>query len=166
MKYLKKARGANGKPYMKALFSEFCKPEERDTIMVFNLSTEDKEDSLSLHNIYISYSDPTEYQFAIEVFGSYDHWKMISESVKMKPFVAKWREELEVKLRSEAIRETISKSKIEAGFAATKWIAEAGWKPKQRQTIAQKKRQEAVEQKIEHEVEDDLARMRKFKQRG
>ena len=106
----------------------------------------------------------TEYQFAIEVIGSYDKWKKLAKTAKMKTPVANWREELEVKLRSEAIRETIIKSKVETGFAATRWIAEAGWKNKDRKTIIQKKQQEAIEKKIEHTVEDDLTRMRKIKQ--
>ena len=87
---------------------------------------------LSLKKIYLTFEDPTEYEFAIAVFGDWKHWQKICNNSVLLPFIMEWRDELEIKLRSRAIRAIIGAAVGEGskGTAAAKWIAEGQWKGK------------------------------------
>lgn len=56
--------------------------------------------ALSLYKLFMEHSDPTEYQFALSVFGDWEHWQTLSNSHFLKPWLNKWRAELEVRTQS------------------------------------------------------------------
>jgi hypothetical protein len=87
----------------------------------------------SLRQIYLEYQDPVEFTFATEVFGSDRHWKALCALNWFKPYVAEWREALELKIRSQNVRKVmeIAKSADKAGLSAAKWLAEKGYVPKE-----------------------------------
>lgn len=112
------------------LFYE-CRDQE-PTFALFTLQDEDREVQgkklICIKRLFLSCTDPTEYEFATTYLGGWEHWKAIQASAVMKPYIAQWRDELEVKLRAEAIRQIAKLAKTEKGFQAAKFIADKGWK--------------------------------------
>lgn len=81
----------------------------------------------SFREAYLELRDPTEYLVGSCLLGSYPHWVRLSKLGWMKDRVAKWREELEILLESEAIK-AVRTSMIDApgpqALQAAKWLAE------------------------------------------
>jgi hypothetical protein len=76
-------------------------------------------------------SDPTEYQFALQAFGSWNHWKKIRASKAIQPWIEDWNEELEVKLRSVGIQVVLDEAQGgKSAYQAGKAIAEGFWAPR------------------------------------
>mgnify|MGYP001564732566 FL=1 len=118
----------------------------------------------SLKQIYLSYEHTpfNEYDFAITVIGSWEHWCRLCKSPKLKEHISMWRDELEVKIRSNAIKSIIRTSLEEtsAGATSAKWLAEKGYAPKRgRPSKEEKEGFLKQEKKIIDEVEDDLIRV-------
>lgn len=117
----------------------------------------------SLKQIYLSYSDPTEYTFATEVLGSWKHWQKLCNNKFLGALINEWREELEIKLRSESIRSIIQTAKEggHKGVTAAKYVSEHGWNKRKagRPTTAEVKRETKVLSKLETEINKDLERL-------
>src|SRR5690554_1234851 len=84
----------------------------------------------SLKRVYLSFDDPTEWEFVEAVFGNWRHWEKILGNKKLREYIDQWRYELEIKLRSQAIREMVKQSSKKD--SAAKWLAEGQWKGKAR----------------------------------
>lgn len=110
----------------------------------------------SLRRVYMAYSDPSEYKFAMEVFGSDRHWKLLTGLKFFQPLVAEWRESLQAKLQAEAVDtiRAISKSDSKSALQAAKWLAEKGYLQKEvkgrpsKQDIARKVVEEVTQDKM------------------
>lgn len=116
-----------------------------------DFQTEDGRTMLSLRNRYLELNDPTEYQFATKYFGSFRHWKKVAESPRIAPHVEEWREELEVKLRSQGIKAMIEKA-ADGDYQPSKYLADKGWELKKRG--APSKAEKARELKVQANVAD------------
>ena len=123
----------------------------------FTLKPYDHDGSVSMKQLYLAANDPTEYKFAIEVLGSWEHWQKLISSDWFHSYVAAWRDELEVKLRSEAIV-SIHKQANE-NVSAAKWIAEKQYaqkgkvgRPTKEETAHTKKVQAMIDQETEEEL--------------
>ena len=81
----------------------------------------------SLYVLYMQIGDITEYEFAKACFEDWTHWKRIRENKLITPHADAWAEELEIKLRSEAIRSMRMQARTDKGGASAKWLAERGW---------------------------------------
>ena len=81
---------------------------------------------ISLKNRYLAVADPTEYEFAIQELGGWSHWKAMLDSPPILKEVESWREELEIKIRSEAISQMSIHAK-EGSYQASKYLADKGW---------------------------------------
>jgi hypothetical protein len=156
-------RSVQGVWLTKALFWEERHPDYTPS---FTLRDEDRTENgvtyPSLKRIYLEYSDPTEYSFAIEVIGSWDHWQTLAKSFVFRPYIQKWRDELEVKLRSEALRAMRETAKHEGskGTTAAKYLAEKGWEKKAgRPSNAEIERQKKIHSGITSEIEADAERL-------
>lgn len=112
----------------------------------------------SLKELYVQIGDITEYNFALEVFGDWETWHQIQASPILAPHIQKWREELEVKLRSEAINTLIkvSASPDAKSTTAAKYVAEKGWEKQYREKDPVQSR---IQKKLSAEFEDDAARI-------
>lgn len=116
----------------------------------------------SLKKLYMSVADPTEYKFAEKHLGGWTHWNRMLNNQKLRPMIDKWREELEVKLRSQAFRALRSTAVNEGakGTTAAKWLAEKGWEPKRgRPSKEEVERTKKVHAGIHEELEEDFERM-------
>ena len=76
----------------------------------FTLDDEDKEVKgkklLSIKRLFLEANDPTEYEFATKHLGGWAHWKAIQGVKDLEHHIQSWRDELEVKVRSDAILRT------------------------------------------------------------
>lgn len=127
--YDPKFRNASGSRYLNALFFEHYLDKET---VLYTLKSKDHNGYPSLYRLYMELADPLEYTFANTYFEDWDHWKTLTECNWFKPYITKWRKELELKIRSEALvrlrqdAEGDSKTSV----SSNKYLLEGGWKDK------------------------------------
>lgn len=119
----------------------------------------------SLRRIYLEYNDPTEYQFASEIFRSTYHWKHLTNLKWFKPYVEEWRKTLGEKLKGVGIQKLVELANgLDPKFAlqAAKWLAEGNFeerlgkgRPSKAEVATSLKR----ELDIEKIYRDDAARL-------
>src|SRR5690606_27339931 len=120
-------KNVNGVFFLKELFFELAANRENALYTLQNEDrTEDGKTYPSLRNLYLLVNDVTEYQFAIQCLDGWDHWKALASASFFQPYIAKWREELEVRNRSMALANIMeaAKGKTRDAFIASKHIAE------------------------------------------
>jgi hypothetical protein len=84
-------------------------------------------DILEFHDTFIEIGDPTEYKAAIELVGSWQEWERLKRDwLGFQNHITLWKEELDIKLKSEAI-ERINKLAQTEHYQANKWVAEEGY---------------------------------------
>lgn len=84
-------------------------------------------DLTQFHDTFIELGDPTEYKAAIKLVGTWQEWERIKRDWPMfQNHITLWKEELDVKLKSEAI-ERINKLAETEHYQANKWVAEEGY---------------------------------------
>ena len=138
-------KGSNGKTKTKSLFYELCYSDTEDA--VFTLKDRDLEAHgkmyLSLQKLYLQMApaDPTEYEFAQTVFGSWDVWSAIKKSPFIKKDYELWRKEGIVKIKSMAIQAIAEemRSNSRSSFSAAKLLLEKGWLDKEAASQAKQK---------------------------
>lgn len=118
----------------------------------------------SLKCIYMSYEHTpgSEYEFATEVIGSWVHWERLVKSPLIRDVLQQWRDELEVKIRANAIKGIIKTSVGDSSASATaaKWLAEKGYAPKRgRPSKAEKAGHLKQEERVNKEIQDDMERI-------
>ena len=103
---------------------------------------------LSLTRLYVdlAINDPSEYTFAMEVFGSWAVWeKMCGSDVRIQKQIAIARSEADVKRKSLVYRGIMTEVKAgNASFQAQKWISEEPWKATETATDGRKKRKKQI----------------------
>ena len=112
---------------------------------------------------FVAIADPTEYNAAITLAGSWSEWQRIKREWPefRDKILIDWLAEVEVKLRSEAIGNLCQQALDTKGSAAAKWIAEGRYKPRKvgAPSKAEVDRQIKIQASINDEVEDDIARV-------
>ena len=136
----------------KSLFFEYRHPEYPVlfTLKDYDLPLEGGT-IRSLKQIYLSLNDPEEYRIATEVFTSLDHWRRLTQLGWFNPSIELWREELEVKLRSEAIDHL--RNQAANSTSAAQFLAKGSWKDKRGRPSREEK--EAI-QKREGLIQDEV----------
>lgn len=90
----------------------------------------------SLYRLYMEMSDLTEYNFAQKYVDGWEHWTILCASPFFKPYISRWRHELELKVRALALSqiESISTDPAhKAQFSACRFLLDGGWKTKEDQ---------------------------------
>jgi len=117
----------------------------------------------SLRIMYMEEADPTEYSIAMRVFGSWQHWQKMCKNKSIMFYINKYREELEVKLRSNAVKSLYATAVQEGskGTAAAKYIADKGYDKRKAGAPSkeEKAREMKVHTKISDEVKEDFERL-------
>ena len=135
---------------------------------VFTLKREDHEYKGNTYKaiyplfIELVVDDPTEYDFAMAVFGSWAHWQKISESNMMKEFFEEWRIEAEVARRSLMLKNIIKTATTEGskGTTAAKYIAEHGWQKKRgRPSKVEVEKERKIQAGIDTNLQEDMERI-------
>ena len=99
------------------LSSLFLEPKYNVETALYTLNDRDKEYKEqtfpSLYKLYITMADVTEYNFANKYLESFQHWDALCSEEFFKPHIQRWRKELELKVKSEALLEIIAQSQAE-----------------------------------------------------
>lgn len=135
----------NGKIRTKSLFYELSYLDQ--SASMFTLKDEDIERNgkmyISLKKLYLNLApdDPTEYDFAQTVFGSWEVWQAIANSPYLTSWIDACRREMEVKVKSTAIKALAEEMRSggRAAFGAAKLLLEKGWIDKQPASLAKRK---------------------------
>jgi hypothetical protein len=87
----------------------------------------------SLYLLYMAEADLTEYAFANKYLADWTHWQLLTECDWFKEYLDRWRNELSLKLKAEALAKVIEESKKPGrdGLSAAKYLLEKGWEPKE-----------------------------------
>lgn len=154
-----KFKDDRGSYITQSLFIEFNYDVEK---AVYTWSDTDKEYKgrvyPSLRRLYLEERDPTEYIFATKYLWGWEHWQRMLNNKLLFEQIKEWREELEVKLRAEAIRNIVIGSN--SSFNAAKYVAKGEWDSKPgRPTKEKQAAEKAIRQRVADAVADDASRI-------
>lgn len=115
----------------------------------------------SLKRLYLEHGDPTEYDFASTYLLGWKQWQRLCDNAVVRKHIDEWREELELKIRSEAYGGILA-SASEGNFQANKWLADKGWEKKGagRPSTKTKQREDELFMSIASDYGDDIARIK------
>lgn len=119
----------------------------------------------SIKRLYLESEDPTEYEFAIAHFLSWSHWLRLCENKAIMKHISAWREELEVKLRSQAIKSVRDQAYIGNSYQAAKFLADRGWEKRGagRPTEEDKLKDKRIKERLDDEFGADIKRLSDFR---
>ena len=149
-----------GKMRTQSLFLELGYGDEA----FFTLKDEDYEYNgkvyPSLKKLYLETEDPTEYKFATSHLLGWKHWQRMCENKVIRKHIDEWRDELEVKLRCQAIGDAIVQARS-GHFQAAKWVADRGWSTRGagRPTKSEIEHEKKIQANIDNEYGADVVRM-------
>jgi hypothetical protein len=158
-------KNSTGNFYLKALFYE--ETLEDKTTVVYTLKDEDHKGYPSLYKLYLAERDPTEYRFANKYLGGWKHWQMLCEATWFAPYLARWRQELELSIKSEALarlleegENTLSKKYVDVN----RYLLEKGWIEKDRVTKGRPSKQQIKDEAVrlaqeKSQVDEDFDRL-------
>lgn len=121
-----KYRNSTNSRYLNALFFEMVTDK---TNVLYTLKDEDHLGYPSLYRLYMELDDLTEYEFATTYFDGWEHWTMLCSCEWFKPYVERWRHELELKTKAAALR-AIKHEAAKGGknaYSANKVLLEGKW---------------------------------------
>ena len=160
-------KDGRGHPLTQSLFLEFGYKTE---FAVFTTQDENYEYKgktyISLKALYLAHEDVVEYDFATTYLLGWTHWKRLCANKLFKDMVEDWRFELELKMRSQAVRDIVEFSAGDKGFQAAKWLANKGWDTRGagRPTKEEKERELAIQGKIDEEYSSDISRLDEYRE--
>lgn len=152
-----KLKDTQGRPLTQGLFLEVG---YNTKYAVYTLKDDDYEYDgkiyPSLKRLFLEMEDVVEYDFATKYLLGWNHWKRIQANKIFSQHIEEWREELELKLRSQAVRDILDMTADEKSFQAAKWIADKGWEKLQkgRPRTAEKLKEEALLSSIDSDYGD------------
>lgn len=155
-----------GRYRTQSLFIEFTtKPEQA----IFTLQGEDKLDVsgiravrplISLKRRYLEMNDIFEYEFANTWLYDWDHWQKFLNNKVLFRHIEKWRDELELKIKSEGLGMLFEKAEF-GDYQAIKYLADNGWNKKVgRPSKLDKQKEQAQKDRIEEEFGADILRLK------
>tara|TARA_R110002096_G_scaffold59147_4_gene148519 strand:- start:578 stop:1072 length:495 start_codon:yes stop_codon:yes gene_type:complete len=158
-----KFKGPTGLPITEGLFLE-C---NYDKAAIYTLKDEDcTYEGRKLPSIKLLYlaevTSPIdgEYDFANKYFLNWKQWERICRNKRLRKDIDEWREELEVKLRSQGIKLAIDAADG-GNYQAAKWMAEGGFARKVagRPSKASVEQSIAIDKRLYNEYEQDIQRL-------
>lgn len=134
---------------------------------VFTLKDEDHKGHVSMKRLYLEIGDPSEFEFAKRVLGSWQHWQLLTGLSWFKPHVQEWRDELMSQLRSKAAAAAIEiladpEANASTKMQASRYITSRGWEDqptKGRPTKKQVKQEARAMAESDRDLEDDYRRI-------
>tara|TARA_Y100001951_G_C11298065_1_gene277582 strand:+ start:33370 stop:33885 length:516 start_codon:yes stop_codon:yes gene_type:complete len=157
-----KFTASNGKLITQGLFLEI---EYNPDKAVFTLKdydyTYEGKTFYSLKRLYLAAEDVVEYNFATTYLLSWDHWLRMCSNKVLQKHIEEWRTELELKVRSTAVRSIIDMSAEDKGFQAAKFLASRGWQsnPVGRPKKDTSEHDRRVEAAMDREFSEDADRL-------
>lgn len=119
---MNKFRNASNMRLTKALFYETDTGDKSSVL--YTLKDVDHKGYPSLYRLYMETDDLLEFTFANIYLDGHDHWEILIRSDWFKPYVDRWRKELELRKKSQALRnvEAIAASGSKESFQANKFL--------------------------------------------
>jgi len=146
-------KNATHKYITSSLFKETA---DNNDLALFTLKEVGDENFISLREEFMKDGDPTGYTTALRIFGSYRLWRALLQNREIKAFVEEYQDEMEVKLKVEAIR----KMRKMDNPTAQKWLADKGWLSQRgRPSKAEKQREQTREASLKRELSEDAERI-------
>tara|TARA_R110000803_G_scaffold94488_1_gene162147 strand:+ start:476 stop:1003 length:528 start_codon:yes stop_codon:yes gene_type:complete len=138
-----------------ALWRELSLQENRDAA-IFCLNVYDRDGVVSLYRLFQEYAvdDPTEYTFAMAVFGEWAFWAdHLCKKTPVKEVIAAWRNEAEVARKSKLVAQiTESTYEDKTKFTASKYLLENGYKARPNFTETDGRSSRAADKKTTEET--------------
>lgn len=122
----------NNVRFLKQLFFEMTLADK--PYVLYTLKDVDHEGYPSLYRLYMETDDPTEYEFANTYLDGWEHWEMLCATEWFKPYVTRWRKELDLRMKSKALKALkAEKDNLDSRTRITvnKYLLERGWEPKE-----------------------------------
>lgn len=141
---------SQGKKVVVGLFEEFDRPD-RKFRPPFKLS--------DWKEVFIQSHDPSEYDAAMKLVGDWEHWQLIRNHPFISPYVDNWHKEMEVMLRSEAIKLMHQHARQQGGTAAAKWLADKGYATDVVKRGRGRPKHKEEQPEREEDVHEDMARL-------
>lgn len=119
----------------------------------------------NLKELYMQCNDPTEYTFATTYLGGWQHWKAICNSPVLRHYIEQWREELEVKLRAQALCSIYEQATADKpSYQASKYIADREWikRPAGAPSKEEIQHEKNKQTRINTEFQEHLERMKEY----
>lgn len=128
-----KFRASNNTRLLKALFYEQTLSDKSS--VVYTLKDVDHEGFPSLYRLYMEIDDPTEWEVSQRLVDGWEHWEMLCAATWFKPYIERWRKELELRMKSKALNRIRAEARTNSkeSFNANKYVLEKGWEPKEGQ---------------------------------
>lgn len=122
-----KFKNNTGVLFLRALFFETTLADK--STVVYTLKDHDHLGYPSLYRLYMEADDPTEYTFAVAHLDSWEHWQRLCRAPWFKPYVTRWRKELQVRTRARALLKVrdIAASGSKEAFQANKFLLSGQW---------------------------------------
>lgn len=98
--------------------------------VLYTLKDRDHAGYPSLYRLYMEANDPTEYLFATQHLDGWAHWERLSKCKWFSEYVERWRRELELRTKAQALQRiaSVAKSGGKEAFQADKFLVSGGWK--------------------------------------
>lgn len=80
--------------------------------------------------VFLECMDPTDYKPMKRLLNNLPHWKLIMENQTLSPIIAEWKEEINMRLKSEAVENLRALATTKEG--ACRAILNAEWEKKSR----------------------------------
>lgn len=165
-----KLKDSMGRPLTQSLFIDINYDPK---FAVYTLKDEDHELNgvtyPSLKRLFLEMEDVVEYDFARAHLLGWNHWKRLNENKLLAPHFEQWREELELAVRAQAIKDIINLSAQEQGsFQAAKFLADRGWIKRQpgRPSKEEEHKQKKIQERIDEDFSADIRRLADYKKKG
>ncbi len=123
-------KGTAGHRLLRGLFYETILGD-KDSV-VYTLKDSDHKGYPSLYRLYMELEDQTEFVFANTYLDGWEHWEMLTECNWFRPYAARWRKELELKLKARYLAQVKQASEGDSPQAVqnAKYLLEKGWDKK------------------------------------
>lgn len=157
-----------GYRYTKALFFEKTLADKSTCVYTLKDDdhTVDGKTYKSLYKLYMDTNDPTEWRFATTYLDGWEHWEILCECSWFKPYIERWRRELELRMKSEALARIMREGKTNSkeSFQANKYLLEKGWEPKTTQKRGRPSKEEIAQEartilESTSRIEEDFERL-------
>lgn len=151
-----------GRPLSQSLFLEIGYTD----FAVFTFRDEDYEYKgktyTSLKKLYLAFEDPIEYDFAVKYLVGWQQWKKLQGNRQVMKHIEEWREELDFKMRSQAIKDIMDMSAEGKSYQASKLLLDKGWDKRAvgRPNEQEAKREARIKDKLDDEFSADITRLK------